>query len=141
MLKPSNEVIAEINALKGMKTAEMHRHYDEKYPDLKNCAQCKILRAEISYRLQTQFYGIELPMETARLLDDIACDAAHLRENGCPPKAGARLIRNWKGKDYEVIIRDDGRYEYSGELYRSLSGVAHKITGTNWNGKLFFGLK
>ena len=54
---------------------------------------------------------------------------------------GTRIIKEWKGKIYTVTITADGRYEYEGENYRSLSAVADKITGTHWNGKKFFGVK
>ncbi len=47
--------------------------------------------------------------------------------------AGTRLVREWKGVTHEVIVRDDGVVEYGKGLYRSLSAVARKITGTNWN--------
>ena len=53
---------------------------------------------------------------------------------------GTRIIKEWKGKIYTVTITADGRYEYEGENYRSLSAVADKITGTHWNGKKFFGV-
>jgi Protein of unknown function (DUF2924) len=35
----------------------------------------------------------------------------------------------------------DGGYAWNGGVYRSLSQVAKAITGTNWNGHRFFGLK
>jgi hypothetical protein len=35
----------------------------------------------------------------------------------------------------------DGGFEWRGTRYRSLSAVAKAITGTNWNGRVFFGLK
>ena len=54
---------------------------------------------------------------------------------------GTRVYRDWKGKRYEVFIRDDGKFEYDGTLYRSLSAIAGVITGTHWNGKKFFGVK
>ena len=54
---------------------------------------------------------------------------------------GTRITKEWKGKIYTVIITADGKYEYDGEIYRSLSAVADKITGTHWNGKKFFGVK
>ena len=31
-------------------------------------------------------------------------------------------------------------FEYDGEVYRSLSAVAKAVTGSHWNGHLFFGL-
>ena len=47
---------------------------------------------------------------------------------------------------YYVVISDTKAnqmrtYEYDGAVYKSLSAVARLITGTRWNGKLFFGVK
>jgi hypothetical protein len=39
-----------------------------------------------------------------------------------------------------VTVRADD-FEYLGRPYKSLSSVAHEITGTKWNGWVFFGLK
>jgi hypothetical protein len=55
-------------------------------------------------------------------------------------KSGTRLVREWRGKTYEVLVLDDG-FSWQGTHYRSLSVVARKITGTPWSGPLFFGLK
>ena len=54
-------------------------------------------------------------------------------------------------KDEEMVIAVGdqvlyGKYagtefEFEGEMYRSLSAIADKITGTHWNGKKFFGVK
>ena len=70
-------------------------------------------------------------------------DRANLRQVGKNRNMtqGTRLVKEWKGKIYTVTITVDGRYEYDGEIYRSLSAVADKITGTHWNGKKFFGVK
>ena len=53
---------------------------------------------------------------------------------------GIKLIREFKGKKYEVTVLEKG-FEYNGEIYKSLSAIANKITGTKWNGKVFFGVK
>src|SRR5438067_12661130 len=55
-------------------------------------------------------------------------------------KPGTRLIREWQGRTYEVVVLDDG-FSWQGTQYRSLSAIARKITGTAWSGPLFFGLK
>ena len=55
-------------------------------------------------------------------------------------KTGTKLVREYKGRKYEVIVCEDG-YQYDGQHYKSLSKIARKITGTQWNGKLFFGVK
>jgi hypothetical protein len=56
------------------------------------------------------------------------------------PVSGTRLIREWRGVEHHVTVRDDD-YEYQGRPYKSLSAVARAITGTRWNGLVFFGLK
>jgi len=64
-------------------------------------------------------------------------------DNELPPViVGAghtRLVRDWNGKRYEVVVAADG-FVYDGAPYRSLSAIAKAITGAHWNGKLFFGV-
>jgi hypothetical protein len=54
-------------------------------------------------------------------------------------KPGTRLIREWQGRSYDVLVLDDG-FSWQNTRYRSLSALARKITGTAWSGPLFFGL-
>ncbi len=56
------------------------------------------------------------------------------------PIAGTRLIREWDGIEHCVTVRQDD-FEYLGTPYQSLSSIAREITGTRWNGWVFFGLK
>ena len=53
---------------------------------------------------------------------------------------GTRLLREWHGKTHEVLVTDQG-YLYRGTTYRSLTAIAGVITGTQWSGPNFFGLK
>jgi hypothetical protein len=55
------------------------------------------------------------------------------------PAPGSVLRRAFKGADHEVTVLPNG-FEYDGKVYRSLSAVATAITGSHWNGFLFFGL-
>ena len=41
---------------------------------------------------------------------------------------------------HEVTVLEHG-FHWNGETYRSLSAIARAITGTRWNGHVFFGLK
>jgi hypothetical protein len=50
------------------------------------------------------------------------------------------LRRDFHGTPHEVRVLVDGKFEYAGRSYSSLSTIAKEITGTVWNGKLFFGL-
>jgi hypothetical protein len=55
------------------------------------------------------------------------------------PKAGTMLVRQWRGHTHTVLVREDG-FEYEGQLYRSLTVIAERITGAHWSGPRFFGL-
>jgi hypothetical protein len=52
---------------------------------------------------------------------------------------GTRLVTEWQGQTYEVTIMDKG-YRWQDKHYRSLTAIAHEITGTKWSGPRFFGL-
>jgi hypothetical protein len=53
---------------------------------------------------------------------------------------GTRLLREWQGETRQVTVVAAG-FEYDGTLYKSLSAIARRITGTPWSGPLFFGLR
>ena len=53
---------------------------------------------------------------------------------------GTVLSREYQGKTYTITVLAKG-YLYENKVYRSLSTVANKITGTHCNGKKFFGVK
>lgn len=55
-------------------------------------------------------------------------------------KPGTKLTRNWQGRIHTVIITAQG-FDYQGRTYTSLSKIASEITGSHWNGWLFFGLR
>lgn len=52
-------------------------------------------------------------------------------------KDGAKFLRHWNGTTYTVIAQNN-QFIYNNKMYKSLSKIAREITGTNWNGKLFF---
>jgi Protein of unknown function (DUF2924) len=61
------------------------------------------------------------------------------RDRRLPP-VDRSIERSYRGKQLVVTVRENG-FEYNGKLYASLSSVARQITGTNWNGFQFFGLR
>ena len=56
------------------------------------------------------------------------------------PVSGTQLVRDWQGTEHRVTVKAD-HYLYDGRPYASLSGIARSITGTRWNGPMFFGLR
>ena len=76
-----------------------------------------------------------------RLYDPIfSIDLAHAlpRLQGLTP--GTVLVREWDRQSQRVMVMSDG-FAWNGRTYDSLSKVAFAITGTNWNGPRFFGLR
>jgi hypothetical protein len=55
------------------------------------------------------------------------------------PIPGTVLTRKYRGKQVVVTVLPNG-FEYDGQTYRSLSAIAKAVTGSHWNGHLFFGL-
>jgi hypothetical protein len=55
-------------------------------------------------------------------------------------KAGALLVREWKGQLQRVMILEEG-FAWNGQTFDSLSQIAKAMTGTTWNGHRFFGLR
>jgi hypothetical protein len=96
----------------------------------------EFLRRRLAYRVQEIVYG---GLE-ATLKAELTADSVPDRKMAGVLRDGTKIVREWHGREYEVTVRG-ARYEYNGKLYRSLSGVARAITGTNWNGNEFFGIK
>ena len=53
--------------------------------------------------------------------------------------AGTTLVRQWRGHTHTVLVHTDG-FEHEGQLYRSLTAIAERITEAHWSGPRFFGL-
>jgi hypothetical protein len=106
-----------------------------------------LLMKVLAYRLQSDAFG-DLEKSIQRMLrserDDDATSpfdhrAPQTRE-GVGLKAGALLVREWKGQLERVMILEEG-FAWNGQTFGSLSQIAKAMTGTNWNGHRFFGLR
>jgi hypothetical protein len=60
--------------------------------------------------------------------------------DGVGLRTGSMLVREWKGKLERVMILEEG-FAWNGQTFGSLSQIARAMTGTNWNGHRFFGLR
>jgi hypothetical protein len=134
----------EIAHLRDLDLAELKRRWLVLYA----CPAPKFFRREhliraIGHRMQTQAFGDLRPV-TRRLLRTIVDAVRTGKEDGIAPapriRPGIKLIRVWQGKTHIVSTLDDS-FEWKGSRYRSLSEVARAITGTRWNGLVFFGIK
>ena len=106
----------------------------------------RYLESRLAYRIQELTYG-GLKPETIRRLEQLGeeLDGGNkkkrsIRANLDRPITGTRLLREWQGVEQIVTVRAEG-FEWQGRPYQSLSAIARAITGTRWNGWVFFGFK
>ena len=106
-----------------------------------------LLMKVLAYRLQSDAFG-DLDKSIRRILrcgkeDGVGAPfdrrAPQTRE-GLGLKAGALLVREWNGRLERVMILEEG-FAWNGQTFGSLSQIAKAMTGTNWNGHRFFGLR
>ncbi|HVY21198.1 MAG TPA: DUF2924 domain-containing protein [Bauldia sp.] len=141
----SDTVLARLAALKTTPTPDLKRQWRDLFESEPPPYNRRFLESRLAYRIQELAYGglkpetIERLEALGRQLDggDVVLRRTRTEEK---PISGTRLIREWQGVEHCVTVRDHD-YEYRGRPYKSLSAVARAITGTRWNGWIFFGLK
>jgi hypothetical protein len=141
----TESVIARVAALKTTPTPDLKTMWRELFGGEPPPYNRRFLESRLAYRVQELAYGGLKPEAVKRLealggeIDGGNPVMRRIR-TGQKPIAGTRLIREWQGVEHAVTVRDDG-YAYRGAPYKSLSSIARAITGTRWNGWVFFGLK
>lgn len=118
------------------------------FAELFNGAVCptntRTLKNRLIYKIQEMHFG-GISQSDMQLLLEISGHKGTKFKTGfqtaVPATSMIHYIREWKGKKYDVAQISEKCYELDGVQYKSLSAVARAITGTRWNGKLFFGVK
>ena len=155
------DVQKEIAALRRMTVKELRKRHVELFGEENRSANRQYLFRRIAWRLQALVEG-DLSERARRRAQELARDA-DLRSRPPPelvmapapadlktvtgkvalsrderlPMPGTLLTRVFKGHEYHVTVLSNG-FEYDGQAYRSLTAVAHAITGSHWNGWHFF---
>lgn len=132
------EEYAKLNAMESKELLETWKRYFDVPPQARN--NRTYLINQIIYRLQELTYG-GLTRQMIDRLEALAESKIVDQRRDDPSRlaVGTRLVRQVNGVEHHVQVLADG-YEYQGVKYKSLSGVASAITGTRWNGYVFFGL-
>ena len=111
--------------------------FGRRVPDLPRA----LLQRLLAYRIQADAAG-DLDPATSKLLDRLG--RGEILDIPLPElravKPGTLLVREWEGTLQRVMVLETG-FAWNGSTYESLSKVARAITGTNWNGPRFFGLR
>jgi len=144
----TDTVIAQLAALKTAPVVQLKQQWRDLFETEPPPYNRRFLESRLAYRIQELAYGGLKPETVAKL--EALGEELYGKGRGSPmlrrirhqdkPVTGTRLIREWQGVEHCVTVLDDG-YEYMGRPYKSLSHVARTITGTQWNGWTFFGLK
>jgi hypothetical protein len=142
----THTVVARLAALKTTPTPGLKALWRDLFGKEPPPYNRRFLESRLGYRIQELAYG-GLKPETVERLDALADEIGTpgkiqkgKRQPKDRPVAGTKLIREWKGVEHSVTVHDDF-YEFQGRRYESLSIIARFITGTRWNGWVFFGLK
>jgi hypothetical protein len=155
----------QVDELREMPVSRLRERYAEVFGEPTASGNRQWLYRRVAWRIQALAEG-DLSERARRRAAELARDVdVRVRppgeREGNEPRVGARLVtitgrlastgadrlpapgtvlrRTFKGAEHEVTVLPHG-LEYEGRTYRSLSAVATAITGSHWNGFLFFGL-
>lgn len=153
-------VVAEIEALRGATVGALKTRYRELFGQESRSGNKQFLFRRIAWRIQANAEG-DLSERAKQRALEIARDAdlrirppadfqiGTVRRRNEPVqgrrvapmvRTGSVLTRRYGDRQIVVKVLAKG-FEYQGRSYRSLSAIAREVTGTRWNGLLFFGLK
>ena len=142
---PPMQVLPRLAALQTATAVELKEQWRSLFGKEPPAFNRPYLVSRIAYRIQELAYGGLKPETRARLealgeqLDGGNVVLRRIRADS-RPLPGTRLLREHDGVQHVVTVRSDD-FEYEGRPYRSLSAIARHITGTRWNGWVFFGLR
>ncbi len=140
----ADTVLAQLAALRTAPVGDLKQKWRDLFEREPPPYNRRFLENRLAYRIQELAYG-GLSQETLERLDALAdeLDGKKPKRRGPiedRPIAGTRLIREWRGIEHCVTVRHED-FEYQGRPNTSLSAIARPITGTQWNGLVFFGMK
>jgi hypothetical protein len=136
-------VLARLASLKALPIFDLKQQWRDLFGTEPPAFNRRYLESRLAYRIQELAYG-GLKPETVERLEALADDLeGKSSSRGRPPTRpvmGTQLVREWQGVEHRVTVLEAG-FEYQGRPFKSLSAIARAITGTRWNGLVFFGLK
>jgi hypothetical protein len=151
---------AELAALESMNVGQLKTRYEQVFNEPARSNNRQWLYKRTAWGIQAKAFGGISERARQRALE--IADEADLRlkapkdfafatatkatpapkkpaEDARLPMPGTVLTRTYRKKQVSVEVLRDG-FLYDGKTYPSLSAVAKAVTGSHWNGFLFFGL-
>jgi hypothetical protein len=142
---PKQDVLGRLAALADASMADLKDQWSALFGAEPPRYSRKFLESRLAYRIQELAYGGLKPEIVKRLealgeqIDGKNITLRRIRQEQ-RPITGTRLLREWQGVEHVVTVTRDG-FEWQGRPYQSLSAIARAITGTRWNGWVFFGIR
>ncbi len=159
----AHTVVAAIEQLRTLNVVALQKKYQEIFKDASRSSNKQYLFRRIAWRLQANAEGGLSERACHRALQ--IADEADLRTRAPKgflsaqvpasaissgehaqahrdirlPASGSLLTRRLNDRQIVVKVLAEG-FEFESRHYRSLSAIAREVTGTRWNGLLFFGL-
>ena len=138
-------VLARLARLKAMTVNELKSEWQTLMGSTPPNNSRTFLEQRLAYRIQELTYG-GLPKPVSRLLDALADEVEGKKVRSTVisdprnPVIGTQLVREWNDVEHVITVLQGG-FDWQGRRYKSLSAIARDITGTQWNGYRFFGLR
>ena len=148
LARTNNSVLRQLAALQPMTLPQLQEKWRDLYGSEPPQYKKQFLIIKLAYRIQEILHGGLTESTKNHIKQTAKADKAKVsgRTNTDSHQKskdvilpGTRFIRHWQDQRYEVIALEKG-FEYEGKPFRSLTAVAKEITGTHWNGRVFFGL-
>ena len=151
-MTPRKTIPEEVAELRAMDVPCLVQRYEALFGKPPRVRHKDWLWKRIAWKLQERRLGGLSKVAKARLEELIAEIELPLAESTAKPKASAEarrdlkallpgtvLTRIWHDRQIRVRVLDNG-FDWDGQVFKSLSAVARAVTGSHWNGRLFFGL-
>ena len=144
MNEPQTSMAAQIAALADLPMPELWGLWDRHFRTRPLNPNRAFIESRIAYKLQEEAFG-GLSSETRRRLEAIGAQHSQIQLRARPQEfrfaPGTVLLREWGNREHRVLVTAEGRFEYEGQSFKSLTAVARQITGQHCSGPQFFGLK
>ena len=143
--KSTYSVAAQLAALPTLPMKDLWALWEKHFPRRPANTNRHYIESRVAYRIQELAYGA-LPQGIRRHLAQSGAQYSKIaskpgRGMQMQLMPGTTLIREWGEREYRVSVTPQGLYELNGQVFKSLSAAARHITGTQWNGPKFFGLR
>ncbi len=151
-LNMAQAVVAAIEELRRLNVLALRRKYQDVFGEESRSSNKEFLFRRIAWRLQANraahivddsdlrirapkvFLPSQVPADMTSAVDRTQTQ----RDQRLPPP-GTLLTRRLDDRQIVVKVLEVG-FEFETRRYGSLSAIAREVTGTRWNGLLFFGL-